>query len=383
MIETITNYIGAAATGTLGNALMGLAILVIGLFIVKIITGIFKKLLSKVSFMNKENGTDLVSPILSLIKAILTIFVLMAVLQHFGLTDVLEPLKEMSNQFLGAIPNIIGAGIIGYAGWIIAGLVADIVGMALGKVDEQLAEKTGNKDIKISKFGSAFIFGGILLPIIVAALGVLNIPAISEPASAMITKLMAAVPNIIGAGVILLVAYFVAKFVVFMLTGLLEAANINQLPEKMGLTGVFTKSFTPMKLIGGAIMFFSMLTASTAAVNTLGIDVISSIFAKVLEFGGGILIGGVILLVGNFLSTLAYNKLYANGNKGIANIARFAILGLVLAMGLKAMGLADNIVNLAFALTLGSVAVAAAISFGLGGRDAAKKMADKWAENSK
>jgi len=383
MIETITNYIGAAATGTLGNALMGLAILVIGLFIVKIITGIFKKLLSKVSFMNKENGTDLVSPILSLIKAILTIFVLMAVLQHFGLTDVLEPLKEMSNQFLGAIPNIIGAGVIGYAGWIIAGLVADIVGMALGKVDEQLAEKTGNKDIKISKFGSAFIFGGILLPIIVAALGVLNIPAISEPASAMITKLMAAVPNIIGAGIILLVAYFVAKFVVFMLTGLLEAANINQLPEKMGLTGVFTKSFTPMKLIGGAIMFFSMLTASTAAVNTLGIDVISSIFAKVLEFGGGILIGGVILLVGNFLSTLAYNKLYANGNKGIANIARFAILGLVLAMGLKAMGLADNIVNLAFALTLGSVAVAAAISFGLGGRDAAKKMADKWAENSK
>lgn len=383
MIETITNYIGAAATGTLGNALMGLAILVIGLFIVKIITGIFKKLLSKVSFMNKENGTDLVSPILSLIKAVLTIFVLMAVLQHFGLTDVLEPLKEMSNQFLGAIPNIIGAGVIGYAGWIIAGLVADIVGMALGKVDEQLAEKTGNKDIKISKFGSAFIFGGILLPIIVAALGVLNIPAISEPASAMITKLMAAVPNIIGAGIILLVAYFVAKFVVFMLTGLLEAANINQLPEKMGLTGVFTKSFTPMKLIGGAIMFFSMLTASTAAVNTLGIDVISSIFAKVLEFGGGILIGGVILLVGNFLSTLAYNKLYANGNKGIANIARFAILGLVLAMGLKAMGLADNIVNLAFALTLGSVAVAAAISFGLGGRDAAKKMADKWAENSK
>ena len=383
MIETITNYIGAAATGTLGNALMGLAILVIGLFIVKIITGIFKKLLSKVSFMNKENGTDLVSPVLSLIKAILTIFVLMAVLQHFGLTDVLEPLKEMSNQFLGAIPNIIGAGIIGYAGWIIAGLVADIVGMALGKVDEQLAEKTGNKDIKISKFGSAFIFGGILLPIIVAALGVLNIPAISEPASAMITKLMAAVPNIIGAGIILLVAYFVAKFVVFMLTGLLEAANINQLPEKMGLTGVFTKSFTPMKLIGGAIMFFSMLTASTAAVNTLGIDVISSIFAKVLEFGGGILIGGVILLVGNFLSTLAYNKLSATGNKGMANIARFAILGLVLAMGLKAMGLADNIVNLAFALTLGSVAVAVAISFGLGGRDAAKKMADKWAENSK
>ena len=379
-MDTIKNFIEPLSGGALGNALIGLAILLVGLFVVKIITGIFSKLLKKVSFLDER---DLIKPIASLIKAILTIFVLMAVLQHFGLTDVLEPLKVMANQFLGAIPNIIGAGIIGYVGWIIAGIVADLVAMALGKVDTTLAEKTGNEDIKISKFGSAFIFGAILLPIVVAALGVLNIPAISDPATAMITKLMASVPNIIGAGIILLVAYFVAKFVVFMLTGLLEAANINDLPSKIGLTGVFTESFTPMKLIGGAIMFFSMLTASTAAVNTLGIDVISTIFAKVLEFGGGILVGGIILLVGNFLSTLAHEKLSANGSVGIANIARFAILGLVLAMGLKAMGLADNIVNLAFALTLGSVAVAVAIAFGLGGRDAAKTIADKWADNSK
>ena len=379
-MDTIKNFIEPLSGGALGNALIGLAILLVGLFVVKIITGIFSKLLKKVSFLDER---DLIKPIASLIKAILTIFVLMAVLQHFGLTDVLEPLKVMANQFLGAIPNIIGAGIIGYVGWIIAGIVADLVAMALGKVDTTLAEKTGNEDIKISKFGSAFIFGAILLPIVVAALGVLNIPAISDPATAMITKLMASVPNIIGAGIILLVAYFVAKFVVFMLTGLLEAANINDLPSKIGLTGVFTESFTPMKLIGGAIMFFSMLTASTAAVNTLGIDVISTIFAKVLEFGGGILVGSIILLVGNFLSTLAHEKLSANGSVGIANIARFAILGLVLAMGLKAMGLADNIVNLAFALTLGSVAVAVAIAFGLGGRDAAKTIADKWADNSK
>ena len=379
-MDTIKNFIEPLSGGALGNALIGLAILLVGLFVVKIITGIFSKLLKKVSFLDER---DLIKPIASLIKAILTIFVLMAVLQHFGLTDVLEPLKVMANQFLGAIPNIIGAGIIGYVGWIIAGIVADLVAMALGKVDTTLAEKTGNEDIKISKFGSAFIFGAILLPIVVAALGVLNIPAISDPATAMITKLMASVPNIIGAGIILLVAYFVAKFVVFMLTGLLEAANINDLPSKIGLTGVFTESFTPMKLIGGAIMFFSMLTASTAAVNTLGIDVISTIFAKVLEFGGGILVGGIILLVGNFLSTVAHEKLSASGSVGIANIARFAILGLVLAMGLKAMGLADNIVNLAFALTLGSVAVAVAIAFGLGGRDAAKTIADKWADNSK
>jgi len=72
-----------------------------------------------------------------------------------------------------------------------------------------------------------------------------------------------------------------------------------------------------------------------------------------------------------------------SGSEGLASIARIAILGLVLAMGLKAMGLADNIVNMAFGFTLGSVAIAAALAFGLGGKDAAKTVADKWAKKVK
>ncbi|MGH1540143.1 MAG: mechanosensitive ion channel [Arenicella sp.] len=376
LITSITNTLGPVASSTLGHALIGLAILIIGLFIVKIIAGILKKMLLNIGFLK---DADLINPVTSLIKAVLTIFVLMAVLQHFGLTDVLAPLKNMVDQFLAAIPRIIGAGVVAYAGWVIAKIVSQLLGVALDKADQQLALKTGKDDIKVSKFGSAFIFGGILLPILVAALGVLDIPSISVPASDMINKLYAAVPNIVGAGIILLVSYFVAKFVIYMLTGLLDGMHIDTLPQKLGVSGLFSESFTPTKLIGGAIMFFSMLTASTAAVNTLGIEVISTIFARVLEFGGGLLVGGIILLIGNFLSAMAYDKLSASGSKGIANIARVAILGLVLAMGLKSMGLADNIVNMAFGFTIGSVAVAAALAFGLGGRDAAKTVADTWA----
>ena len=383
MISKITDLLGPAGSSALGHALIGLAILVIGLFVVKFIVGIFKRLLKKVSMLHRTNAdgsvTDLATPLASLVKAVLTIFVLMAVLQHFGLTDVLEPLKEMVSKFMTAIPNVIGAGVIGYAGWVIAKIVSQLAGVGLGKVDEQLAERTGNKDIKISKFGSALVLAVILLPIAVSALGVLNIPAISNPASAMIQKLMAAVPNIIGAGIILLVVFFAAKFVVYILGSLLEGANINALPAKLGIQGMFTATFTPTRFIGGAIMFFSMVAAATAAVNILGIDIISNVFARVLEFGGGLLVGGLILIIGNFLSTIAYDKLSGHGNSGIANIARIAILGLVLAMGLKAMGLADNIVTMAFGFTIGSVAVAAALAFGLGGRDAAKSVADNWA----
>lgn len=380
ILEQIQSTLGPVASGTLGQALIGLAILIIGLFVVKIITGFFKRPLNKVGFLNKHN---LAQPIVSIIKAVLTIFVLMAVLAHFGLTDVLAPLKNMADQFLGYVPNIIGAGIVGYVGWILANLVSELVGAGLGKVDQQLALRTGNDQIKVSGFGSAFVFGAILLPIVVAALGVLDIAAISEPATAMINKLMAAVPNIVGAGIILLVAYFVTKFVVFMLSGLLDGMGVNELPAKMGMANMFSDTMTPNKFIGGAVMFFSMLTASTAAVNVLGIEVVSNIFAKILEFGGGILVGGVILVIGNFLGNIAHQKLSASGSAGMANIARIAILGLVLAMGLKSMGLADNIVNMAFGFTIGSVAVAAALAFGLGGRDAAKTVADNWASKIK
>ena len=61
-----------------------------------------------------------------------------------------------------------------------------------------------------------------------------------------------------------------------------------------------------------------------------------------------------------------------------ARLARYTILGLVLAMGLRAMGIADDIVNLAFGLTLGAVAVAVALSFGLGGREAAGRQMEHW-----
>ena len=374
-MESITDMLGTLASGKLGHALLGLIILIVGLFIVKILAGIIKKLLGRVGFLQNHN---LVSPVSSLLKAGLTIFVLMAVLQHFGLTGVLDPLKEMVEKFFTAIPNIIGAGVIGYAGWIIAKIVSELVGVGLQKVDNNLLAKTGNDSLKVSKIGSAFVFAAILLPIAVAALGVLNIPAISGPASDMINKLMAAIPNIIGAAIILGVTYFIAKFVISILTGILDGLNVDSMPERLGAQGLFSASFTPTKLISGTIMFFAMLTAATAAVNTLGIEVISTIFAKILEFGGGILIGGLILLIGNFLSTLAYNKLSAAGSAGLANVARLAILGLVLAMGLRAMGLADNIVNMAFGFTIGAVAIAAALAFGFGGRDAAKTVADRW-----
>ena len=235
----------------LGPVLIALAILVIGLIIAKVIRKLAQKALGRVDMLHRENSdgtvTDLATPIATLIYYIIVLFVLIAVLGKMGLTDVLDPLKNMANQFLGYVPNLIGAGIVAYVGWILAKIISEFVGLSLGKADEQLALRTGNDDIQVSKLGSTFVFAAILLPIIVAALGILDIEAISGPATAMIQQLMSAIPNIIGAAIIHAVTYFVAKFVVQILSGILDGLNIDEMPQKLGIAGIFTPDFTPTR----------------------------------------------------------------------------------------------------------------------------------------
>jgi hypothetical protein len=374
--------------GSLGsqlpNVLVTLLILFVGIFIAKLVRIGIKKLINNTSFgkkLNKSNE-DVVSAIAAFAYYIVLLNVLLIVLERMNITSVLDPLKHLASQFMGALPNIIGAGIIFYAGWIIATLASSFVSLAAKKLDKTLEEKGFNVDFKASSFLGAFVFGGILLPIVVAGFEFLNIKPISDPATQMITEFMQAVPNIVGAALILIVAYVLGRFIVFMLTGLLQGMNVDQIPAKIGLESVFNEQRTLTSMIGSVIMFFIMLTATTAAIGKLSIPLISDIFARLISFGGGILLGAIILVIGYVLANLAHTKLQtASGN--MANIARFAILGLVLAMGLRAMGLADNIVNMAFAFTFGAIAIAAAVAFGLGGRDAAKKLSDKWADKIK
>ncbi|HEY9658863.1 MAG TPA: hypothetical protein V6C65_10455, partial [Allocoleopsis sp.] len=81
------------------------------------------------------------------------------------------------------------------------------------------------------------------------------------------------------------------------------------------------------------------------------------------------------------LATLAYNLITSSGGRQaqiLGQTARVAIIALVSAMALQQMGIASNIVNLAFGLLVGAIAVAIALAFGLGGRDVAADQLREW-----
>jgi hypothetical protein len=124
-----------------------------------------------------------------------------------------------------------------------------------------------------------------------------------------------------------------------------------------------------------------MLFATVEAAHRLEFTQVRDLVSMFIRFGGEVLLGAAILVIGFWLASVAHDAIRrASGGEraGLAQLARVAILGLVIAMGLRAMGIADDIVNLAFGLTLGAVAIAFALSFGLGGREAAGRQMEHW-----
>ena len=197
----------------------------------------------------------------------------------------------------------------------------------------------------------------------------------------MLGKLLAAVPNIVAAALILTVTYYVARFAAGLVARLLAGIGFDTLPGKLGLASVFAGGVQPSRLVSMLVLFFAMLFATVEAANRLEFTQVRDVVTLFIKFGGNILLGATILTIGFWLANIAHSVIKradTTHSESLAGIARVAILGLVIAMGLRAMGIADDIVNLAFLLTFGAVAVAVALSFGLGGREAAGRQMEYW-----
>lgn len=306
-----------------------------------------------------------------------------AILGALEMQGLLEPVQSMVDDLLAALPNLFGAGIIGGVGYFVARILRDLVTNLLSAAGaDRVGDRIGLQgNMRLSGLAGLVVYVFVFVPALIAALQALHIEAISGPATEMLGAFMSAIPNVFAAGIILAVAWFVSSFIAELASSLLAGAGFDRLPDSFGIAGLVPEETTPSKLVGRLVVFFVMLFAVSEAANRIGFDQVSSIVATLIAFGGDVLLGVVIIAVGFWISNLARDSVLRVGGgsaSAMANVARFGILGVVVAMGLRAMGLADDIVNLAFGLTLGSIAVAVALSFGLGGREAAGKQMDHW-----
>lgn len=331
-----------------------------------------------------------------------------AILSTLELQGTLQPVQQLLNQILSILPNIFGAILIGGTGWLIAQVVRRIVTNLVAAMGaDQLGSKFGlsHSQQSLSVITGTLVYVLILIPTAIAALNALRIEAISQPAISMLTQILNAIPQIFTAVAILGIAYVIGQFVAEILTNVLTGIGFDNIFQWLGVGSISprnpnasqtvdtdefdaaelfeppTPSRTPSEVLGVVAWVGIVLFGAIAATDVLRIPALNAIISGVTVIAGKIIYGLVVFAIGLYLANLAFNIISSSGNrqaKIVGQAARISIITLVTAMALQQMGIASDIVNLAFGLLLGAIAVAIALAFGLGGRDIAAEQVRSW-----
>jgi len=335
-------------------------------------------------------------------KLIIWLVGILAALKFLGIGQILDPINALTLEIFQFLPSLLAAGLIFFIGLIVARIVKRLVETVLvaSNVDGLMARigigetsgtvrtspdavpagtTPGATRSSLAKAAGILVFALIIIPVAIAALQALGIAALAGPATAMLTQILGAIPNILGAALWIGIAFVLGRFVKSIIEAVLPPLGFDGAIQS---TGVVPNSASPSRIVANVAMIAIILAASIEAARQLGGGDIAIFLAQVTALGGKVIFGSLIIVVGIFLSNIIAKLVGSGtGEGGFAQtIVRYAIIALFTAIGLTFMGLADQIVMLAFGLILGSAAVATALAFGLGGRDAAGRIADHWAD---
>lgn len=322
------------------------------------------------------------------------LFFLPLILDTLNLRGPLQPVQNLLDQILSMVPRILGALIIGVVGWFLARIVRGIVSNLLVAAGaNRLGARFGIPQLAQTVGTVAYVL--VLIPAVIAALKALEIRAISDPAVAMLEQVLRAIPRIAGSALILAVFYWLGQFLAGLVTQLLQAIGFDRLAAGLGLPSApapeapaaegdpstLVKRRTPSEIAGLVVWVGVVLLGAVPAVELLQFAALTDIVEGLLVISGRVLIGALVFGIGLYLANLAHSMVKSLGNPSsgvLAQAARVAILVLVGAMALQQMGVATDIVVLAFGLVLGAIAVAVALAFGLGSRDVAAEQIRQW-----
>ena len=365
---------------------IALIILIITWLVARIVRWAAAKLVTRVKFLQKQgnDGEQIGQSLGKVAGLIVWLFGLVAILQVFALSEVLSPVQGLLGGVMAFIPNLIGAGFIFFIGYVIANIVRQLLKTGLGTVDfsglvrkltpgdEPVDEvQSRESQAKIVDIIANIVFALILLVVAISALQVLGIAAISDPAQQMLQLVFTAIPQVIMALVLLAVGILIAKFVGQLLESTLHGVGTDSVVAQWG---VVPEGKSASGIIAGIVKIAIVLFFGVMAAQMLNFPAITNILNEILALGGKILFGAAIIAAGFVIANVIGRFL---GDTTASKIIRYTAIAMFVAMGLKYMGIADSIINMAFGAIVIGAALAAALAFGLGGRDAAARTLKK------
>lgn len=332
---------------------------------------------------------DIIKSIGQLLYLLVFVLFIPSILDALNMESISIPISNMMQKLLAFIPNIIGAIIILFIGFFVARIIRDIAysffnTLNIDKWYDKLAiepekDTTTESQTTLSKILSNVLYGIILIPVITMALETLKIQTLTTPIVTMLNSIITMVPNIFVAIILILIGHYIAKYVGQILTALLSRVGIQKVyswAEKNSEANI--PRINLAQLIGNIVRAIIMLFITVEALNVLKLQVLNNIGTAIILYIPLLISGLLIILLGTLAGYFVESIIVKHAKSPLSGeIAKYIIIVFAIFMTLEQIKFASTIVNTGFLLVLGALAVAFAISFGIGGREFAKKQLEK------
>ena len=300
-------------------------------------------------------------------------------------SSVIQSFQNFFGTIIGYLPNILAALVLLLLAWILAKVLRAGTRrlMRASGIDKRLGKGKDPQDesqYPVAQGAGTVVFWVVWILFILAILQVLGVGGLFDSIVVIFERIFAAIPHIIGAAVILAIFYFVGRLLAKLATKALTKIRFDEVPVKLGLAKKpIEGAGSPSNVVGYTIMVFMMLFGIMMAADLLGFTAVRELIAVLTQFLGLVILGVVIIGIGILVANFVANILRAAGrSESMISLVKISIIVLSVVLGIRAMGFADDLILLGFGLALGAAALAAAIAFGLGGREVAGELLARW-----
>lgn len=201
-------------------------------------------------------------------------------------------------------------------------------------------------------------------------------------------QMVVVIPDVLAAVLLLVVGWLVARVARRLAIRLFRWLKVDTVAENVGVEGFLIRGgveFTTVTLLGGLVYWTILFLTFVALLNMVVVPAGTELLHRILLFVPNVVVAVVVLIFGSvvarFVGSVTYTYLNNVGSKGataIATVARFAMLGFVLAMAVEQLALKSEILVSGFQIAFGALCLALALAFGLGGREWAARILDKF-----
>lgn len=368
-----------------GTALKAILVLILAFVVAAIAKSLIEKLLKHTKLADlkrtdkngQENtGMKTIELIGKLVQLIVFLLFVPGIFEILGMTQVTAPILALLNTVWGYVPNILFAIIILWIGFYIAKLVRELLVPILNKLEVNRLQKIAgiqvNEQGELSNTLAYIVYVLILIPVIISALSVLNIRAISDPAIAMLSTVFNYIPSILAALIIIVIGWILAKFIGNIITRLIESSGLDaKLAE---LTGTKNPTFSLSNVTGKTVEVILVIFFIVESFATLHLGVLTSIGTSIIAYMPYALAAFIIFAICVLIGSIVSNVFKKNGHPAVGSMFKYLIYIIGGFMILNQLGIARTLVDSTFILIVAALAVAFAIAFGVGGRDFAKSV---------